>query len=301
MFAAMAVLLSSCGDDEEEEVPTPSITLAANSVQDGTSLTPGASVNFVFSAAKGENDLALITITAKNAQGDGQVVDNLTLSGFASDKTVAAANVITLEGDDKNNGVINGSVTVVAPTTEDTYSYTITVTDSKDVTTTKVVSVTVKAVSTKTVVETANQELGAQEADPGSYYSVGDKKVYKSSEVANSDEIKAKVNFSFAQTGESTVTDKLVSLSARGDEKLTANTSGGIDTYFMATSIDYATVTADQIEDIEASSNLLITIEAGKTYEFVSNGVKGLVKVNSISGDISAFTGVANISVKIAE
>lgn len=310
LFAAMSLVLTSCGDDEEEPVvKTPSISLAAESNKDGDKVDGGAALKIIFSASKGENDLKSIMIDSKNASGDAQVVTISSITGFDDKSAIVATNqnTITLDGDDKNDGVINGNINFMAPSTTGSYTYTITVTDSKDVTATNVFTITVGTNAVvKTVTEiSSNVVMGAQSASEAGYYSVGNAKLNSSNDVKADN---STINFSFAQTGTTTLTSKLISLSARSGEKLTVNTTGGIDTYFATSSLNYDNVTATEIEAISASTDTKITIEQGKTYQFVDkNGIKGLIKVVKITenttteGGVTKIKGTATISVKVVK
>ncbi len=304
LFAAMALVLSSCGDDEETDdaatpsPTTPTVTLSTNSTADGSTVKPGATLTFEFTASKLSKDLTTIVITSVNSKGDAQVVSGLTLSGFASDKTVAEGGTITLDGDDKNEGVKNGKVTLSAPQTADTYTYTITATDKDDLKGMVTLKVTVEGEFVSQIAEKTSQALGAQTAAAPGYYSVADGPISSSNFDANKD----KVNFSYGITdkagSESAAASKLISISDRSSEGLTKNTTGGITTYFAASDLDYANVTDAQINAISKSSTSTIQIEAGKTYEFVSGDYKGLIKVVSITDGTDTSKGEATISVK---
>lgn len=302
LLAAMSVLFTSCGDTEEAKVPM--ITLASTSTLDGAKVAPSAALKFIFTASKGENDLKTVVITAKNASGDAQAVEIGSISGFDSKSAISETlkNTIELDNNDKNNGITNGTINITAPAAVGTYTYTITVTDSKSVTAVQTIAVTVE-VDTTSMYEvkeiSSSAVLGAQKASAGSYYSVVDAAVIKSADfTANS----SKINFSYAQTGATTdkVTDKLISISEREGEKLETNLTGGVDTYFAVSALDYSTATVAQINAITKSSLKKIDIAAGSTYEFVTaNGEKGLIKVSSITGDKAKFEGTATIAVKV--
>lgn len=140
------------------------------------------------------------------------------------------------------------------------------------------------------IVEINNQNLGAQLASPGGYFSINLGQVFFSSQFeANKDQI----HFSYANIDNN---DIILSISERSNIGLTKNITGGIDTYFAASSLDYATVTESQISNIEKSSDKKINIQVGKTYEFVTPKYKGLIHINSVSNN--QIYSVLNLSIK---
>ena len=115
------------------------------------------------------------------------------------------------------------------------------------------------------------------------------------------------INFSYAFTDingtSSSLTDRLISINKRSNEGLKKNLSGGIDTYFAKSSIDFDQSTLAELEGIQKSTNKRITIIAGSTYQFVSNdGTKGLIRINHITNHSNeVFNRVANFSIKVLE
>ncbi|MCP4521462.1 MAG: hypothetical protein GY827_07190 [Cytophagales bacterium] len=306
LFAFMALTLSSCTETDVEPVG-PKINFltdngATDLVSSDATVEPGSSFKVQLNGTKGDEDLTTLTIKKDGVTISFDLIDTI-YNEINKDVLDVTNGQYELDGDEQDGFTFTITLSTLAADEGKSTPYTFVLADKDGLTAEVSLTITNEFPSTASVVEAKNKVLGAQSASAGSYYSVADATVYSSASVRDDAATKAKINFSYAQTGETSasVTDKLISLNAREDEKLTANLGGGIDTYFAASSIDYANATVAQINGITASSSLLTTIEAGKTYEFVSGGTKGLIYVESISGDISAFTGTATISVKTVQ
>lgn len=142
------------------------------------------------------------------------------------------------------------------------------------------------------ILETKNVQLGAQMSTFPSFYSI---KLQKEISFANVQEHLDSLNFCYAVTylnpfdEKSGLAHKLISISERSSEGLTKHTSGGVDTYFASSNIDYATVSEEKIKTIQKSFDGKIIIELGKTYEFISQSSQGFIQITSINGDMSKF------------
>lgn len=297
LFAAMSLLLTSCGDDEVD-AKKPTITFLTG--QDGlissdATIKLGESFKVKVNGTKGDKDLETLTIKKDGATISVDLITEL--YNDISKKAITVTNGAYALANSEDEG-FTFTITIT-PNKEETSPYVFMLTDKDGLTSEVSLNITVGSATTvSSAVIKADQKLGAQTAASPGYYSVANGPISS----ANFEASKASVNFSYGITdmngSETSVSSKLISISDRSAEGLTKNTTGGITTYFATTTLDYATVTDAQINALTASSTSTIKIEAGKTYAFVSGSSKGLIKVTSITDATDSTKGEATISVK---
>jgi hypothetical protein len=292
MFAAMAVLLSSCGDDDVDPVG-PTLTFLTG--QDGlvsadATISLGESFKVKVNGSKGDKDLATLTIKKDGATISVDLID--TMYNDVSKEVIDVTNGAYTLANSEDEG-FTFTITIT-PNKEEASPYEFMLTDKDGLSSSLSLNITV---GTNTV-EMANKALGAQTAASPGYYSIAKGPISSTDFEDNKND----VNFSYAITdkngSEDAVSSKLISISDREAEGLNKNITGGVVTYFAVSSLDYTGATDNEISAISASSVSTIQIEAGKTYEFVSGDYKGLINVVSITDGDDSTKGEATISVR---
>lgn len=300
IFIAATVLFTSCKTDDE--VSGPNISFFASDddgdyVTSSADVAPGGSFQVKLNVEKGDKDMDILAVTLD--KGLAIPASGISFSDLESSDIVGP--LVTLKGSDQKD--FNTIITITAPEATGVLTYSFTVTDKDDVVTTKTITINV-AVPAE-VTEYTAKLLGAQSASAGSYFASSTGMVYTGGQFEANKSI---IDITYAQTGPAgSVTDKIISSAARSGEELNAGI-GGLAVYYSSSSLTYDDVTVSDIEGLEKSTSQVITIEEGKTYEFVTeNGSKGVFYVNSISNPGSSlpadpqpsdFKGSIDISVK---
>jgi len=255
---------TSCSKDQSNPV----ITLTENSIKDSASVSVGDSLTIEFTATA---DNALKTVEITNSSAAVVKSFDASLAKF--------------------------TVKIAAPATAGTEKYNITVTDKKDLTTTRTLSITVKAAAPALVTYTG-KALGAQSATPGSYFDVATGTVVSQANATAA----TTVSYSYAAVGTTTAVSTLLAPAVRIANGLTKTSAGLEHCYFAKnTTLTFSTVTAAQIAalTVSATSPESITVAQGDVIEFLTaTGKKGLISVTSVTAGTA---GVITIDVKVQQ
>lgn len=305
---AAIIFASSCGKDDDDPKPDATITFAADSPQaNNSSVTPGATITFKFTANDPEKRMRALRIMRNNSP-----IIPTSAGGLAINK---ATGVITAG----NNQTFLGEVQFTAEPNTGTYTYVIQILDNTDASKAAVIGSTsvtiIVAVAAPALKSATAIVLGAQLNSNPSFFSATTLRRYGSCLIlgtganctgSNADSI-AVVDIRFAQVGNPTTQPQFVSPNSTGGNGggLTP-VSGGRVTYFATSSLDFDNVTPAQIDSINVgTSNLFIKVTNNTTYAFqTADGKKGLIKVTALdngTGGAGSVDGSVTFDLKVQE
>lgn len=270
LAVAGLALLSSCGGDKEA---APTVTITSPTSSTGTHVK-GDKIDFTVSVT-GENNLKSITASAVIGSATTEIVSKT--DGFAEKKS-----------DD-----FTFSYTVAEGGT--TITINVDAVDKFDNKTTATYTIT----SLPSITSYTAKLMGAQLNDAGSYFASVNGTVYLGGQRNDNAD---KIDITFAQIG-ANLTPELISPDTRGDRGLTTTIINGTATSFKLSTLDFAAVTAQQMNDISASgATKFVDVETSKVYQFVnSKGKKGLIKIVSYNPGSGTANGSVTIDVKVQE
>lgn len=243
------------------------------------------------SALTGETVTVTVDITAGDEDLSSMTVIDPSLGADSTVTLFGTADVYTYE------------VTIPASFTDSVAVVTFDVTDAEGTTASADLTISI-ASGSPTTRECVDHRMGAQLANPGSFYSSSQDSVYST---ANAKLSATDVDISFAEL-DSAGSPTLISPDYRDTEGLSAfpdaSETNAQVTYFALSTLDPATATDADIDAIVASSNKSVGVTDGETYEFVNEaGKKGLIKVtNYTSGSAGApFSGEMTATVRVQD
>jgi hypothetical protein len=295
-LAATAVFLTSCGEDDPVAPVGPKIatvgTVGTISVQPNTSST------FQVVVSKGDKDLKSLQFRINGSAPDAAKFK-------VEAKKQSQSNFDAVSAGSYNIASGNETYDIkVTPLVAGSYPLVVSVIDKDDLAA-GLSAITVNGESYSIKATTAQLTVGAQNAGPDSY--VDDAlAVVKQADATTA----TNIIISYAENG---TTPTLVSpVKADREAEIPGVTKGSAtttSTYFGSTSLDFATVTGDDLAAITSSVNKKIAIEKGKSYTFVQGTVKGIIKVvditmgatNSVASTITIEIKMVNVPIEAVE
>lgn len=282
MLAIAGVLfLSSCGDDEEDPIPSvnaPTVNLVAETgfITGDITATPGESFSIRVTVAKGDANLATYSVIR-----DGQALADL--------DQVEISNA-------DNEGYTANFGPFAAPSNEGVYVYSYQVTDVDGEKGS--VSWTVTVAGEANFAPMTSTSLGAQNAATGSSYNVENGTVYTLANAkANSD----KVDFFYYYGSQNLATLwSPTDADANGDGifGLPNDWATRNDTKIASSSLDFATATAADVLAATVSGTKANQLATGDVVIFETvGGIRGIAEVTVNGAD----DGTIDLDIKVVE
>jgi len=286
LLAGTTVFFSRCKKDETFADPTISFQNGTTSlVFNGTN---SISVNVTFAA---EGKIESVTLSGPSLTGTGTTSSPIT-------NKMGTSGTDNVKGETSATYLFNVSAAdlLLAKANHTTgFTYTFTIVDQEDKSTTGTFTVTYPATVTYGDIDTwTGKTLGAQNASEGSYLASSTGAVLTQTQATANPSI-ADISYLVLNTG----AESFVSPSERATYGY--GLTGGTITYFDVSSISASTfdlLTNDSlIKDIPTLTPLKVSIANGGVYSFINAaGKKGLIKVTALQ---TGQSGKVTISVKV--
>lgn len=286
-FTAAALLFTSCGGDDDEDVDpvvvtTPSFDFTASSdVTNGSTVkaAPGSDVTFIVSASKSDKNLKTVTVY----EGQNIISDASRISVNGTEQTENPIDISNSE-----NSAFTWTIVLKASTDEATNTYKVVVTDKDGLSTTLSFSINTNSSSNSAVKLYSSQAAASEAATIGSFYNVSGNTTGTSGAFVTAG-TEASVDFAFQEKNVAAKPAAKVELVALSSYYLaqpgvvTDKDNFTTTTKFESTSVSFDDATYSDIEG-QSTSSTEVSISAGGVYAFYNSTtmVKGIVEIVSI-------------------
>lgn len=267
---------TSCGDDEDEDpVPTASITVDQFSTLDGATLSPGERISFEYSVTDPNKDMRKRLL---EQDGDPLGNNNFIVYASSTSKTDAdEANPYYFGWEETYSETLLFS----APGITGDYTFTLKLLD-KDSTVVVSESFDITVIPPLDSGESMLYGQASTSQSAASFFSsihgvsLQNRYVYDNTDA---------IDISFrVLSGSPTLVSPDQYTYTRGDGSDIYNYQNGISTTFQSYSGSFDKATADIIAKLSFKYSNTIAVSAGETYAYTSSLGTGLLKVNSVTG-----------------